>query len=138
MARYYFDVHVGDHLTIDDDGLELSSQDKAWAEAARAVGELTRDQIPKDLVGQRILVEVRDPLGPVLTVRATCITEQLRSPVEASLRSNGLLAEECLRLLSAFSNANPQVRTEVLSLAEKYADEFPQFAQALQKLKRAH
>jgi len=140
MARYYFDVHVDDNLTIDDEGLELSSRERAWAEAARSVGEMARDQITKHNGAHKVMVEVRDPRGPLLLVSATCTTEQFRLPefAPASARSNELLSGECLRLLHSFSNVGAEERAEVLALAEKYANEFPQFAEALQRLKRVH
>lgn len=69
MVRYYFDVREGDHVTIDDEGMEFATRERALLEAAQSVAELARDQIPMHPTGHRIVIEARDSEGPILSVR---------------------------------------------------------------------
>ena len=43
MARYFFDVHDGQHFTADKEGLEFESIEAAREEAIAALPELARD-----------------------------------------------------------------------------------------------
>jgi hypothetical protein len=72
MPLYYFDLRDDDKLVPDDEGTEVSSIDEVQNEAAYALADMLRDQLPvgngnghaRDLV-----VEVRDSGGPVMHTR---------------------------------------------------------------------
>ncbi|AWN46404.1 hypothetical protein DK419_08810 [Methylobacterium terrae] len=60
MARYYFDVHDGKHLTRDDVGTECGGPDTIRFEAMMALPAIARDVIPKDGDRQALTVLVRN------------------------------------------------------------------------------
>jgi hypothetical protein len=120
VKRYFFDVRAGDQFTRDAEGLVLSSQEKAWAEAARSVAELARDQIPKHLNGHQIIIEVRSP-EPLLLVSLTFKTELLGSEASALAPERPAMGE-IRRLMEAFAAvADPKTKAEILALAERFA-----------------
>lgn len=136
VTRFYFDVREGDVVIVDDEGLDLSSQNRAWVEAARSVAELARDQIPKHPQGHRIVIQVRNPEELVLAVTVTFNTELLGSQVSKEA-SDGATpsAEEIRRLMDAFTNADPATKAKILGLVEKYASEL---SREVQKIDTKH
>ncbi|GJD66946.1 DUF6894 family protein [Methylobacterium frigidaeris] len=72
MARYYFDIHDGQHQTRDDVGTECSSSDAVRAEAMSALPAIARDVIPKDGDRQALTVIVRNARN--LTVYTATMT----------------------------------------------------------------
>ncbi|WP_426615786.1 DUF6894 family protein [Bradyrhizobium sp. McL0616] len=73
MKRYYFDIRSGEEIIPDEEGLELSTLEKAQEEAARSLADMARDAIRNEGSGQSHLmaIEVRDDSGPVLDVKFT-------------------------------------------------------------------
>ncbi|SFU53466.1 hypothetical protein SAMN02799631_01047 [Methylobacterium sp. 174MFSha1.1] len=72
MARYYFDIHDGQHLSRDNVGTECSGQDAIRAEAMTALPAIARDTIPKDGDRQALTVIVRNASN--LTVYTATLT----------------------------------------------------------------
>jgi hypothetical protein len=72
MARYYFDIHDGQHLTRDDVGTECRSPDDIKTEAMTALPEIARDIIPTDGDRQALTVIVRNASN--LTVFTATLT----------------------------------------------------------------
>ena len=69
MPRYYFNVREGDHLSLDDEGFECASAERARSEAVRCLAEMTKDAINKsDGASLSMSVEVQDDDGPLLEV----------------------------------------------------------------------
>jgi hypothetical protein len=72
MPLYYFDLRDDDKFASDEEGTELSSIDEVQNEAAYALADMLRDQLP---VGngnghaRHLVVEVRDSGGPVMHTR---------------------------------------------------------------------
>lgn len=64
MPRYFFDIRDGAGLALDEEGLELPDQRAAELEAARTLGELTRD-LATHFDRQDVAIEVRTEGGPV-------------------------------------------------------------------------
>jgi hypothetical protein len=73
MPRYYFDIREGEDLAPDDEGLELSTIEAAWIEAARSLVDILRDAIRTRRPGadHRMAIEVRDVNGAVLAVKVS-------------------------------------------------------------------
>jgi len=69
MPKYFFDFHDGQGAIADDEGIELPSLDAARSEARQTMGEAARSMAKG--ADARIVVQVRDQSGPVLTVAAT-------------------------------------------------------------------
>jgi hypothetical protein len=78
MPRYYFDVNNGENQNLDIDGIELSDENTARAEAISDLYALAREMLPK--AGQRqIVLSVRDEDGTVVIEEALSVTvEQLK------------------------------------------------------------
>jgi hypothetical protein len=70
MARYHFDYHEAELVTVDRAGEEFESIDAARKMATIALGEAVRDFTFAGRPG-RIAILVRDDTGPVLSVSAT-------------------------------------------------------------------
>ena len=68
MTRYFFDTRDNDRFVRDDDGLEFPDLEVAKSEAARAIGEMARLDIP-DSERHTLLIEVRGEAGPIFTAR---------------------------------------------------------------------
>jgi hypothetical protein len=68
MRRYFFDLRDGDGVVPDEEGMELSSLDAVQEEAARALADMPRDEVPLTGNGpaRHMAIEVRDADGPVL------------------------------------------------------------------------
>lgn len=77
MSLYYFDVHEGDQVTVDSEGMQLGSADAAWLEAARSVAEMARDAFPRQTKGTNhsLAIAVRDENGPAFSIKAAFETE---------------------------------------------------------------
>lgn len=62
MPRYYFDIHDGDHLSSDQDGLDCPTPDNMRDEAISVLPGIARDMLP-DGDRKNFWVEVRDDKG---------------------------------------------------------------------------
>jgi hypothetical protein len=73
MAIYYFDLHDGDEIVPDEEGMELRDLVAVQEEAARALAGLSWDAVRNFTGAQshRMGIEVRDDAGPVMQVRFT-------------------------------------------------------------------
>ena len=71
MRRYFFDLHDGDGIVPDEEGLDLPSLDAVQEEAAHALADMARDEVPMTGNGpaRHMAIEVRDGDGPVLHAR---------------------------------------------------------------------
>ena len=70
MARYYFNVRERSHLSLDDEGLDCSSKERAKSEAVQPLAEMAKDVINKyGGTSHSMSVEVHDDDGPVLRGR---------------------------------------------------------------------
>jgi hypothetical protein len=72
MALYYFDSRDDDKLVPDKEGTELSSMEEVQNEAAYALADMLRDQLPianGNGHARDLIVEVRDTGGPVMHAR---------------------------------------------------------------------
>ena len=68
--RFYFDIHEGDEIIPDEEGLELATVEDAYTEASRSLAGLAKDVIASHRgTGHQLAIEVRDHDGPVLAVR---------------------------------------------------------------------
>jgi hypothetical protein len=77
MARYFFDIHDGDHFTPDDIGLELRDLEAAKAEAKKALPDIVKDEMP-DGDWRDFAVIVKDESGQGLVrVRLSLVVENL-------------------------------------------------------------
>lgn len=70
MPTYYFDYREPDGLFADQVGYDLPDMEAARRLALSALGEATRDLTAEGRVG-RLMLEVRDGVGPVLTLSAS-------------------------------------------------------------------
>ncbi|MFI0849242.1 DUF6894 family protein [Mesorhizobium sp. IMUNJ 23232] len=46
MARYYFDVFDGDHVTLDEVGIDLPGTEEVEKHAVEALPEIASDELP--------------------------------------------------------------------------------------------
>jgi len=72
MSIYYFDLRDDDKLVPDDEGTELSSMDEVQNEAAYALADMLRDQMPitnGNGLSRDLIIEVRDTGGLVMLAR---------------------------------------------------------------------
>jgi hypothetical protein len=66
MSRYYFDIHDGEGLFVDEQGMDLVDMDAAIAEARRALADMVRDSL-RGQGGSDLSILIRDGAdGPVL------------------------------------------------------------------------
>jgi len=70
MPRFFFDFDGANGTTRDEDGEEMSDMEAARHEAMAALGEAGRDFTRQGADG-RLVINVRDDRGPVLSVSAT-------------------------------------------------------------------
>jgi uncharacterized protein DUF6894 len=80
MARYYFDLHDGNELIVDEEGIELLGIGAVQEEAARALASLAWDSV-RELRGARtaqMTVEVRDNIGSLMRVSFLCVMNRKR------------------------------------------------------------
>ena len=72
MPLYYFDLRDDDKVVPDEEGTELSSMDEVQNEAAFALADMLRDQLPAangNGLARDLIIEVRDSGGPVMRAR---------------------------------------------------------------------
>lgn len=69
MQRYYFDLVDADGLFEDEEGMLLQDVEAAEKEAGQAVMCAARSVLADTSAPVRLVVKVRDDLGPVLQVR---------------------------------------------------------------------
>lgn len=62
MPRFYFDLDDGDHRTIDDEGMELTSLDEAKRRAIAVLPAMARDVLPDGDI-HVVVADVRDESG---------------------------------------------------------------------------
>ena len=46
MPRFFFDTHDGDHVTIDENGLQFQDIEAAKDEAKKTLPDIVRDEMP--------------------------------------------------------------------------------------------
>jgi hypothetical protein len=68
MTRYFFDIHEGDSIAPDEEGLEFPHVEAAQEEAAHSLADLVRDKI-RGQPNCHMAIEVRDNAGPVVEAR---------------------------------------------------------------------
>ena len=66
MPRYYFDLTDRNGIAVDEEGIGLRDLAAAQDEAARALGDMTRDaaRLHKGGAAEHMSIEVRDHDGP--------------------------------------------------------------------------
>ena len=71
MPRYYFDLKDSRGIFLDEEGSELPDMDAVQNEAAKSLGDMTRDAArhSKGSAAEQMSIEVRDEAGPVMHVR---------------------------------------------------------------------
>jgi hypothetical protein len=67
MSRYFFDLHNGQGLTLDDEGLETSSRETISREVTRILVDVARDELTTDDRAV-ISVSVRNEAGKTISV----------------------------------------------------------------------
>lgn len=67
MSRYFFDLHNGDGVTRDKDGLELSTRASVTREVTRILLDVVQDEIGEQPNGA-VSVVVRDDKGRAVSV----------------------------------------------------------------------
>lgn len=76
MDTYYFDLHSGDSITIDDNGLDLASKSQARRLALEILGQTILDGAVANAAWFS-KVEVRDRCGLVLRISTSVIVDDL-------------------------------------------------------------
>ncbi|MCK1721256.1 hypothetical protein [Bradyrhizobium sp. 141] len=79
MPRYYFDLHEGDGVAVDEEGLELSDMHAVQAEAAKSLADMAREAVHRAArtAKHRMAIAVRDEAGPVMQVKFTFEVEKI-------------------------------------------------------------
>lgn len=67
MGKYFFELHNGDGMTSDHDGMELGSRDNVIREISRIMLDIAREELP-DRESGVVCVIVRDDSGTVISV----------------------------------------------------------------------
>ena len=62
MPRYFFDIHDGEDLTVDQIGLQCASEKDVRNEAIKALPDIAKDELP-DGPERCFWVKVRDETG---------------------------------------------------------------------------
>lgn len=78
MALYFFDLGSAGLSSIDEDGEDLTDVSAAHRVAVGALADAMHDVAVEGASGQRLAIEVRDELGPVLQVSAIVESRILR------------------------------------------------------------
>ena len=78
MTQYFFDFRSSGVISTDDEGQELPDVEAAHREAVEALADALQDLILEGEIDQRIIIDVRDDLGPVLQVTAVLGSRLLR------------------------------------------------------------
>ena len=68
MPRFYFDVHNGDGVTLDEDGLELADQRSAKMIAMDSVRSIIAEEARKGFLDLAGRIDVKDDAGEVLLI----------------------------------------------------------------------
>jgi len=76
MDTYYFDLHSGDSITIDDDGLELASKSEARRLALEILGQLILDGSVKNAAWTS-KIEIRTRRGLVLRISTAVMVDDI-------------------------------------------------------------
>ena len=66
MALYYFDVHDGDRMVVDQVGTELANDNVARDEATRTLSAIAAEEIPRDGPVRDFSIVVLDSARTVL------------------------------------------------------------------------
>lgn len=76
MPQFFFDVHDGDHLVIDQTGTELPDEAAARTEAKRTLSEIAAEEIPRDGPEREFYIVVKDERRtPLLQLRLSFHTQ---------------------------------------------------------------
>lgn len=67
MSRYFFELHNGDGLTRDLEGLELPTRETILNEISRVMLDVAREELPERETGA-VCVIVRNEAGQVISV----------------------------------------------------------------------
>jgi hypothetical protein len=78
MTRYFFDFRSDNTFSLDEEGVELPNIQAVHDEGVRALAEIIRDATVEGATAQRISIEARDRIGPVLKVTALLKSEIFR------------------------------------------------------------
>lgn len=68
MSRFFFHVHVGDEVSIDDEGFEYPSVEIATAEALKVITHTAETMIGEGLSVEGIHIEVSDEHGNLVSL----------------------------------------------------------------------
>lgn len=77
MTRYYFDTRDGETFIRDEVGLELPNIEAAQDQAALALAEMAREQVP-GATRREFCIEVRDHGAPLLETSLVFEAQRLR------------------------------------------------------------
>lgn len=80
MPRFYFDLFLGSHSDLDEEGHEIISIRAAETEAVRTAGELARDRLltAREKIQEDVRVEVRNECRrPILSVRVSIQVDRM-------------------------------------------------------------
>lgn len=78
MTQYFFDFRSSGVVSTDDEGQELPDVEAAHREAVEALADALQDIVLEGGSDQRIIIDVRDDLGPVLQITAVLGSKLLR------------------------------------------------------------
>ncbi|MBV9456655.1 MAG: hypothetical protein JO141_03940 [Bradyrhizobium sp.] len=78
MTQYFFDFRSSGVVSSDDEGQELPDVEAAHREAVEALADALQDIVLEGGSDQRIIIDVRDDLGPVLQITAVLGSKLLR------------------------------------------------------------
>jgi hypothetical protein len=62
MPKYFFDIHDGEHATVDNAGIDCADRKQVRSEAIQALPDIARDILP-DGDNHSFSVRVRDDAG---------------------------------------------------------------------------
>jgi len=81
MRRYFFDIHDGEGVISDEEGMELLNMDAVQDEAANALMDIARSRV-RSANGngsvRQLTIEVRDEGGLVICAKFTFEIERLQ------------------------------------------------------------
>jgi hypothetical protein len=90
MPRFHFDLFMGSHVNLDEEGHEVASLQAAEIQAMRTAGELARDRLNmvRDANSEDIRVELRNEhQQPVLTVMVSIRIQRADESPDITFRS---------------------------------------------------
>ena len=79
MPSYFFDFKIEDAVAIDDEGVELSDTGAAHDHAVSTLAAAFSDVVLEGATQQRLVIGVRDEMGPVLEISAVFDSKILRT-----------------------------------------------------------